>query len=331
MLMIVLILSATSALSVFFLIVLVFRLKRLKRIYNDENNFRLMIENSIDGFVLADESGRIIEWNRGAERITGLKREGVIGREFWSVQSEIISKPDNDTDISLQLRQTVLEFLRAGQLTSENQPLEYEITTPDGKKRFVQELVFPVLTGKGFMMGSVTRDISELGKIENALRQIALFDELTGLYNRRGFILLADQQLKLCSRKGDDLLLFFADLDNMKWINDNLGHNEGDRALIDTANILRDTFREADIIARLGGDEFAVVAVGFSRDSVDMLKERFDKNLLRLNNNHGRKYDLSVSMGFVSSDEAENMGIEKMIKIADERMYLMKHNRKQSL
>ena len=85
---------------------------------------------------------------------------------------------------------------------------------------------------------------------------MSLHDELTGLYNRRGFITLAEQQLKIADRMKTSILLLFGDLDGMKFINDTFGHQEGNQALIDTTNILKDTFRGSDILARVGGDEF---------------------------------------------------------------------------
>ena len=97
-------------------------------------------------------------------------------------------------------------------------------------------------------------------KGEEALLALSLIDELTGLYNRRRFFVLTEQYLKLSVRTKKKLLLLFIDMDNLKWINDHHGHNEGDQALIDLANILKKTFRESDIVARIGGDEFVVLS-----------------------------------------------------------------------
>jgi diguanylate cyclase (GGDEF)-like protein len=88
-----------------------------------------------------------------------------------------------------------------------------------------------------------------------------LTDELTGLYNRRGFFVSAQQQLKLANRYNKGIFIFSADLDDLKIINDNFGHKTGDSALVETANILKKTFRESDIIARIGGDEFVILGM----------------------------------------------------------------------
>ena len=105
--------------------------------------------------------------------------------------------------------------------------------------------------------------------VERELRSLALTDELTSLYNRRGFWASATQQLKLAHRNTKEALIFFCDLDNLKQINDSYGHGEGDRALVRAANALAQTFRNSDILARLGGDEFAVLA---SEASVNIRK-----------------------------------------------------------
>ena len=104
-------------------------------------------------------------------------------------------------------------------------------------------------------MTGLSTDNTERKWAEEKLREMSLMDDLTGLYNRRGFLTLATQQLKIAHRLKQGLALFYLDLDRMKWINDTLGHREGDRALIDTASILRNTFRASDIVARIGGDE----------------------------------------------------------------------------
>lgn len=101
----------------------------------------------------------------------------------------------------------------------------------------------------------------EHARMHERLHTISLHDDLTGLYNRRGFFTLAEHLLKLAKRQQEGLFMLYADLDDLKKINDTLGHQKGDWALIDTANLLKETFRESDIIARIGGDEFVVMPI----------------------------------------------------------------------
>ncbi|MCX7766224.1 MAG: diguanylate cyclase, partial [Candidatus Sumerlaeia bacterium] len=137
--------------------------------------------------------------------------------------------------------------------------------------------------GKINWVDGVIEDITERKWLEEELRALSLNDALTGLYNRRGFFTLAEQQLKIAQRTRQGLLLMFADLDGLKWINDHLGHQEGDRALVTVAKILKECFRSSDIIARLGGDEFAVLAVASRKEGTATILERLQKKIAEYN------------------------------------------------
>ena len=117
-------------------------------------------------------------------------------------------------------------------------------------------------------------------KILEEMRNLALRDELTGLYNRRGFFALIEHQLKLAKRKKTGMFLLYADLDDLKSINDTWGHREGDVALIETAKILRKNYRESDVIARIGGDEFVVFPAGTSDDDSEKILDRLHNAFL---------------------------------------------------
>ena len=159
------------------------------------------------------------------------------------------------------------------------------------------------------------------------LRSQALTDELTGLYNRRGFLTLANQQLKLSRRMKVDLMLLYLDLDGLKVINDRHGHLEGDRALKQAATLIRDTFRESDIAARLGGDEFAVLAIGLSTTKVESLVQRLKQNLELFNAAANRKYDLSLSVGAARFDPDSTDSIVELLARADDTLYTNKRSK----
>ena len=113
-----------------------------------------------------------------------------------------------------------------------------------------------IYTFLGYLVDQREKILKKVQESQEKYRTLSLYDELTQLHNRRGFDVLAEQQLKIANRTRNRTLLLFADVDNMKLINDNFGHQEGDKALIDTANILKKSTRKSDIIARIGGDEF---------------------------------------------------------------------------
>ena len=167
--------------------------------------------------------------------------------------------------------------------------------------------------------------------LEQKLHDAAIRDELTGLLNRRGFVTMAEQQLKVGRRLGRDIFLLFADMDNMKWINDNLGHEQGDQAIKDTAKAMRNTFRESDIVSRFGGDEFAaLLSCDPNAHDQAQLLQRLQNNLDALNAQPGRSYELQMSVGVVKFDAAGPCTIEIMMKEADALMYEHKLNRKAS-
>ncbi len=160
-----------------------------------------------------------------------------------------------------------------------------------------------------------------LVRVQERQRVMSITDELTGLYNRRGFFTLAEQRLKLARRQRKGLFMLYADLDGLKAINDTLGHQEGDMALVDTANLLKATYRESDIIARIGGDEFAVIPVGSAGDDIEVITSRLQKNIDAHNATANRNYTLSVSVGMAYYDTENPGSIDDLLAAGDRLIY----------
>ena len=159
---------------------------------------------------------------------------------------------------------------------------------------------------------------------------LSITDDLTGLYNRRGFITLAEQHLRIAERtKKMELLLLFADLDKMKSINDNLGHEKGNKALIEVASILKEVFRESDIIARVGGDEYAVLGIGATRNDWASIESRLQHQIDLHNAIENRDYNISLSVGVAYSDLENNYSIDALMSRADTLMYEQKRSNRQ--
>lgn len=158
------------------------------------------------------------------------------------------------------------------------------------------------------------------------LQRMTLLDELTGLLNRRGFLSLANQHLKISRRAGRSLTLFFADMDNLKGINDRYGHLEGDQALIAFANILVSTFRSSDVIARLGGDEFTVLAIDAEGYPAQIL-ERLQSNVAEFNRSSS-SYQISASIGFAMFDPHSDMSLNDLLEKADQALYEEKRSKR---
>jgi diguanylate cyclase (GGDEF)-like protein len=158
-------------------------------------------------------------------------------------------------------------------------------------------------------------------KMQQEIRNLTLRDELTGIYNRRGFFALVEYQFNMAKRSKTGLFMLYADLDNLKIINDRLGHKEGDIALTVAADILKKYFRRSDIIARIGGDEFVVFPVGTSADCVDRILERLQKALEEYNSENNRGYRLSISAGISFYDPERPCTIDDLLAAADRSMY----------
>ena len=186
---------------------------------------------------------------------------------------------------------------------------------------FPLEISISTVDGGGLV--HVVRDITERKKLEETLRNSSLKDDLTGLFNRRGLLKQAAPYFDFARRQKEKLLLLFIDLDGMKRINDEFGHNEGDNALIQTARILNSSFRSTDIIARLGGDEFTVLVTDLNASKEEAIT-RLNDNLKAYNATEKRGHKLAFSIG-VATLEPERMAcFEELLEQADQAMYEQK-------
>jgi diguanylate cyclase (GGDEF)-like protein/PAS domain S-box-containing protein len=168
----------------------------------------------------------------------------------------------------------------------------------------------------------------ERTRTEEELREMSLVDELTKVYNRRGFMALAEQQIKVAHRTRKEMSLFYADLDDLKAINDSFGHEEGDAALVEAAGVLREVFRDSDIIARLGGDEFVVLAIDAAEGKGAALSRRLKEKTQARNARGDLAYPLSFSLGVVRYDPDRPCSLPELLTMADKRMYEEKTSKK---
>lgn len=227
--------------------------------------------------------------------ISALERLENKVRAFELGGVDYITKPFQEQEVLMRVKNQLLIQQQRQQLLEQNQRLEHEI--------------------------------QERLRAEAEVRQLSVTDELTGLYNRRGFFLLADQQLKIARRTQTSYFILFADLDGLKNINDTLGHEMGDRVIVDAAQILKQTFREADIVARLGGDEFALFIPNFSSDSSINFHARLQENIDRFNQQSERAY-ISISLGVQFGDLNNEVLLEQLLAKADKLMYEHKRTKR---
>jgi diguanylate cyclase (GGDEF)-like protein len=191
---------------------------------------------------------------------------------------------------------------------------------PDAEQRFRHALE----TFRDFI--SQIDDGDERRRLEEQLSELALVDDVTGLHNRRSFILLAEQAVKEAARAGRPVIALFLDMDGLKAINDNYGHREGDHALQLVAGALRAACRDSDIISRLSGDEFAILLA--EAHELDGLEGRVRGRVAEAA--EGVPYPLSVSIGVAHCEAGSRCTLPELFDRADRAMYVEKAAKRRS-
>ena len=168
------------------------------------------------------------------------------------------------------------------------------------------------------------RKLSHLNKAMDELNRLYVIDQLCNIYNRNGFINIADDMFKECVANGSQIMISFIDMDGLKFINDNYGHNEGDFAIRTAAHIITECCVSGEIAGRAGGDEFYIYASDYSQEKLD----RFERELVRLceeyNESNGKPYRIELSCGAYLCETDSSGSIEDYLKISDARMYEQK-------
>jgi diguanylate cyclase (GGDEF)-like protein/PAS domain S-box-containing protein len=298
---------------------------------------------------MLDSNGHVMTWNTGNRLLKGYTDEEILGRHF----SCFYTSEDRQAGVPERILRLARE---QGRVEEQGWRLRKDGT------RFWADVVVTAVPDKGGQVRGfvkITRDLTERMLAHRALRManeglesqvaertqqlqasleekeqllaevrnLTLRDELTGLYNRRGFLTLATQHLKFARRTKQGCWLIVVDMDDFKQINDTFGHPEGDQALVTTAGILTRSFRESDIVARPGGDEFAVLAVHAEDDSGSTITKRLAETLSQYNGQAGRRYALAFSVGVVRFDPTSPCSIEELFTRADEALYAQKRRK----
>jgi diguanylate cyclase (GGDEF)-like protein/PAS domain S-box-containing protein len=291
-----------------------------KDLRDSEEMFRAISATANDTIILMDDHGNIAFWNKAAEMAFGYSAQEIMGKNLHDLLVPLKYLAEFKTGFE--------HFMLTGQGRIIGKRYEVTALRKNGEEFPVELSVSAVnLQGKWNAIG-IVRDITRRKQVEADLRALSLRDELTGLYNRRGFLTLAEQQLKVANRVRKVMLLMFADLDDMKYINDVFGHQEGDRALIGIGQILKKTFRESDIVARFGGDEFVVLSLETLDSGTEILANRLREHLDYYNRYENRPYELSVSIGISRYDPENPVDLHDLIVNADKMMYEQKNTRK---
>jgi diguanylate cyclase (GGDEF)-like protein/PAS domain S-box-containing protein len=286
-----------------------------------EERSKAMSDSSLDAIIVMDARGVISYFNRAAEKMFGYSKDEANGRKLHEF---LVSEKSRE-----EYYRRLPVFEKTGKCVVIGKTLEFYCYRKDGT-RFPAELSVSSFQIKGewHAVGSL-HDITARKDMETELKEMAITDELTGLLNRRGFRALAEQQCKIANRHKDGVTLMYADLDNLKSINDQFGHKEGDQALIEIGRILVNTFRESDIIGRLGGDEFAVLLTGTSVPDIENVSISHVQDKLRFYNKQSNLgYELSLSMGVAYCEPDVSCTLDQLLSEADKIMYEKKSQKK---
>lgn len=286
----------------------------------NEEKFRLICTMAKDAIIMMDDNGSVTFLNSMAEEMFGYAAEDVVGKELHAVLA-----PEKYREA---YRQGMETFKATGLGNAVGKTTELVGLKKGGIEIPVELSLSAVrIKGKWTAIGTV-RDITNRKDTEAKLKDLSNRDELTGLYNRRGFIELIEQQAKVAERMKFGMHLLFGDLDYLKEINDKFGHQEGDRALIEIANILTETFRTSDIVARIGGDEFVALALKTQEEHAEILESRLNKSISARNTKGDLPYTLSLSIGIAYYAPEQAISIENLIAEGDRLMYEAKKNKK---
>ena len=284
-----------------------------------------IVESSDDAIIGNTLEGIITSWNRGAERMYGYTAEEAIGRPISMLVPA--DKPDE-----------VPEILKRIERGEKVENYETRRPTKDGRMLDVSLTISPISGSEGNIVGASTiaRDITErkraqekLRELEERLRYMAFHDPLTGLPNRTLFTDRVKQALARLKRREDPVAVLFLDLDDFKQVNDSLGHEAGDRVLVEVAERLKNFLRPEDTVARFGGDEFTVLLEGVAEpNGVSRAAERILDALRRPLTLEGRQVSTSASIGVAQAAVPPQEGPQQLLRVADLALYEAKKNGK---
>jgi len=293
--------------------------ERISKVLREtEEHFRNAFDYAAIGMALVSPQGAWLQVNRSLCDLFGYTESELLNSNFQAV-----THPDD-------LRNDLANLYRLMQGETPNCQVE---------KRYVHSLgqIVWALSSVSLVRDSddqpvhfifQIQDITERKRAEAALHSLSLVDELTGLYNRRGFLAVSEQSLAEIRLNGKIPTIVYADLDGLKEINDSLGHPEGDRALAQAAELLKDSFRSSDIVARIGGDEFVVLAALAPEELPGGLSQRLREKFDASNALQNRPYNLGLSVGVAHFDAEQNQSIEELMTQADQSMYEDKRHKR---
>ncbi len=286
----------------------------LSALKESEEKFRTIVNNVNLGVYrsTAKSPGYLIQVNPAFVKLFGYDSI----KQILNIPAEKFYKNSKDRI------QFIKELIKNGEVRDK----ELEMRRKDGSTFWASVYAKANFDENGYIkwIDGVVEDVTERKQMTATLQALSFTDELTGLYNRRGFMTLAEHQMRIAQRANKPILLLFIDMDNLKDINDEFGHAMGDQVLVWTTKILKKTFRGSDIIARIGGDEFVVLTLEIKKTKGERLYQRLHKSIEVFNQSAQLPFRISLSAGWSYYDPKHPENIKDLLKKADHLMYINK-------
>ena len=283
--------------------------KTEEALYKSQQEFDSLFKSSPEALVYMDENSNILNINPRFTELFGYTLDEVKGK---NLDGGIIHPPGKMEEGKRLTKKALKGYFYYETIRKKKDGTLFPVSV-SGSNILIDGHV------KGIL--GIYINISERKKLEEELKKLARFDNLTGSCNRGYGLALLDRQLKLAKRNKTKILLAYLDVDNFKDINDSFGHEEGDKVLKEVVKLFKSTLREIDIICRMGGDESLLIFPESSEEDSPLIRKRIRKNLVKLNRELKRPYKISFSMGFSCYNPDNPQSMDELIRIADKKMY----------
>lgn len=288
-----------------------------RNLMNEKNKYLTIFESMPTPAIILDTKNHCTNMNYAAQQLLQKKAQ-TVGKAYYSNPS---SKPTLKDGLPW-IYEDFMDFYKSNKLEFEVEK-EYESQTLGTRNLLIKFHRMLDVSDKFAGTVLLLDDLTERKKIEEQLRNLSFHDTLTGLYNRT---YMAEAMIRLSSGRFNPVGFISIDVDGLKLVNDNLGHNAGDNLLVAVSQIIKVCFREADIIVRTGGDEFLIIMFLSEEKTVktacDRLRSKVDGHNL-----HDPKRPVSISIGWSVGNPGVRGTINRTMKEADAQMYKDKHLR----
>jgi len=290
------------------------REKAIEALTESEEKYRASVEQSADNIYIMDlETKTIVEANTTLLKSLGYTAEEIKGLSVYDILATAPEEVDQKIELVLRKKRAFLG--------------ERQYRCKDGGLVDVEASASFLTYGGKKALCVVSRDITKRKRTDEELKRLAITDPLTEVLNRRAGLTLLKRQLQWSNWTGVKFCIGYTDVNDLKEINDTLGHAEGDEILIATCQLLRDALRDTDIICRLGGDEFLLILPDFTIEQTIGLREKIIRKLAKFNSEHARSRPLEISLGFAEYDPVSKISLEQLLATADREMYMGKYIR----